>query len=79
MGVKFKPSTHWTTCCWEAPEENRWPVRQSPVPAIWASSSPLWPKPELDEVQKGMTVLPVKSLFFTKSFTGQAAMPHQMG
>lgn len=30
-------------------------------------------------MQKGITVLPVKSLFFTKSLTGHAAMPHQMG
>ena len=35
---------------------------------------PMW-----DEEQKGMTVLPVKSLAFTKLSTGQAAMPHQMG
>ena len=31
------------------------------------------------EVAKGMTVLPVKSLFFTKVSTGHATIPHQMG
>ena len=35
--------------------------------------------PELELVQKGITVLPEKSLASTKSSTGQAAMPHQMG
>lgn len=31
------------------------------------------------EVQKGITVLPLKSLSVTKLLTGHAAMPHQMG
>ena len=31
------------------------------------------------EVQKGVTVLPVKSMAFINELTGQAAMPHQMG
>lgn len=31
------------------------------------------------EVQKGMTVLPVKSLALTNVSTGHAAMPHQIG
>ena len=75
----ISPPIHCVTCSREAPEENRIPVCQSPVPAICASSSPLCPSPELEEVQKGMTVFPVKSLFFTKSLTGQAALPHQMG
>ena len=36
-------------------------------------------RPEEEEVQKGITVLPVKSLAFTKLLVGQAAMCHQMG
>lgn len=43
--------THSATCSWEAPEENRIPVCQFPVPAMSASSSPLCPRPELEEVQ----------------------------
>ena len=78
---QFRPrlSTHSVTSSWLALERNRCPSCQSPVPASSASSSPLWPKPELEEVQKGITVLPVKSLASTKVSTGQAAMPHQMG
>ena len=64
---------------WEARSVKRRPSCQLPPLAISASKVPLCPSPELVEVQKGITVFPVKSLFFTKSFTGQAAMPHQMG
>lgn len=39
----------------------------------------LCPIPELAEVANGITVLPVKSLLFTKLLTGHAAIPHQMG
>lgn len=74
-----RPLAHSVTSASETLEANRVPVCQSPVPAISASSSPLSPRPELEEARKGITVLPVKSLFFTKSLTGQAAMPHQMG
>lgn len=41
--------------------------------------APLSPMPLLAEVQKGMTVLPVKSLALTNVSTGHAAMPHQIG
>ena len=47
------------------------PSSHSPVPAICASSFPLSPISEVAEVQKGMTVLPVKSLPFTKLLTGK--------
>lgn len=40
---------------------------------------PLSPRPELADVAKGMTVLPLKSLCLTKVSTGQAAIPHQIG
>ena len=63
----------------ETPEENLCPSSQLPVPAISASSSPLCPIPEEEEVAKGMTVFPVKSLASTKAFTGHAAFPHHMG
>ena len=63
----------------DALERNLCPVSQLPSPAISASSLPLSPRPELDEVQKGTTVLPVKSFAVIKPLTGQAAMPHQMG
>lgn len=36
-------------------------------------------KPDDVDVQNGITVLPLKSLPLTKLFTGQAAMPHQIG
>lgn len=35
--------------------------------------------PDDVDVQNGITVLPLKSLPLTKLFTGQAAMPHQIG
>ena len=77
----YKPSSaiQLSTSSWLTPEEKRWPSCHSPVPASSASNSPLSPRPELEEVQNGMTVLPVKSLASTKPSTGQAAMPHQMG
>ena len=40
------------------PEEKRRPCRQSPVPAISASSAPLCPMPELDEVAAFRTRAP---------------------
>ena len=67
-----------TSCCVTA-EGKRWPSCQSPVPASAASCAPLSPMPLLAEVQKGMTVLPVKSLALTNVSTGHAAMPHQIG
>ena len=72
-------STHDLTVLSDALDENLCPVCQSPVPAISQSSFPLSPKPELAEVQNGITVLPEKSLLFTKVFTDQAAIPHQIG
>lgn len=67
-----------TSCCVTA-EGKRWPSCQSPVSASAASCVPLSPMPLLAEVQKGMTVLPVKSLALTNVSTGHAAMPHQIG
>lgn len=60
-------------------DENLWPLFQFPPWAISSSNLPLWPSPLDAEVQKGIIVLPVKSLSFTKLFTGQAAIPHHIG
>ena len=49
---------------------------QFPVPAILAKSSLLWPIPDDEEVQNGITVFPEKSLPLTKLSTGQAAIAH---
>ena len=57
----------------------RCPSSQLPVPASSASNSPLWPNPDEDDVQNGITVFPVKSFAATKVFTGHAAIPHQIG
>ena len=74
-----KLSTQSTTSASSTPDRNLMPSCQSPVPAISASSWPLSPRLEEEEVQKGITVFPVKSFASTKVSTGQAAMPHQMG
>jgi hypothetical protein len=63
----------------DAPDKKRIPSCQSPVPASSAKRVPLSPSPEDDEVQHGITVLPVKSFAFTKPSTVHAAMPHQIG
>ena len=76
---KPRPSIQAWTASSEALEEKRWPSSQVPVPAASASSLPLSPKSELEEVQKGITVFPVKSLASTKPSTGHAAIPHQIG
>ncbi len=60
-------------------DENLWPVFQFSPFAISSSNFPLCPSPLDAEVQNGITVLPVKSLSLTKLFTGQAAIPHQIG
>lgn len=59
--VKFSPSTQSRTSDSVTPDENLLPSSQLPVPASFLRSSPLSPKPELDEVQNGITVLPLKS------------------
>ena len=74
-----RPSTQDATSSSLTPDRNLCPSCQFPVPAISARSCPLSPMPEEAEVQKGITVLPVKSLFSTKESTGHAAIPHQMG
>ena len=56
-----KSSTQVCTVSSETPEENLSPSNQFPVPAASANNSPLSPKPELEKVQKGTTVFPVKS------------------
>lgn len=71
--------THSRTMLSEAPDLNRIPVCQFPVPAISSSNSPLCPKTELDEVQNGITVFPVKSFDVINLFTGHEAIPHQIG
>ena len=76
---RSKLSTQSRTVASDVPDENLRPSSQSPVPANSSSCRPLSPKPELDEVQNGITVLPLKSLASIKPFTGQAAIPHQMG
>lgn len=60
-------------------DENRFPSSQLPVPAMSANSLLLSPSPELAEVQKGITVLSVKSFASINPFTGHAAIPHQIG
>lgn len=79
--LSYSPSS--STQAWisasEAPERNRMPSCQSPVPASSASRFPLSPMPDEEDVQKGITVFPVKSFASTKVFTGHAAMPHQIG
>ena len=79
--TNYSPSSSTQACTSAAstPERNLIPACQSPVPARSAKSCPLSPMSEVEEVQKGITVLPVKSLASTKVSTGQAAMPHQMG
>lgn len=74
-----KLSTHVRTPSAEAPDEKRSPVSQFPVPAASASSSPLSPRSELDEVQNGITVFPVKSFAVTNPSTDHAAICHQIG
>lgn len=56
-----------------------WPSSQVPVQAIFSRLVPLFPRPELEEVQKGTTVFPVKSLFLMKLFTTHEASYHQIG
>ena len=76
-----RPSSSTQVCTSEsdAPDRNLSPSCQFPVPAIFSNSFPLSPIPEEAEVQNGITVFPVKSLFFMKLSTGHAAMPHQTG
>ena len=74
-----KLSTQVTTSSSEAPDRNLIPSSHSPVPASSASNSPLSPKPELADVQNGITVFPVKSFASIKVFTGHAAIPHHTG
>ena len=74
-----KLSTQSTTSASSTPDRNLMPSCQSPVPARSASRVPLSPIPDEEEVQNGITVLPVKSLFSTNVSTGHAAMPHQIG
>lgn len=71
--------SHSLTCVSDTFEENLIPSSQFPVPAASFSSSPLSPKPELTDVQNGITVFPVKSFALINPSTGHAAMPHQIG
>lgn len=56
-------------------EENLCPVSHLPPLASFSNSFPLLPISEEADVQKGMTVLLVKSFALTNVFTGQAAIP----
>lgn len=60
-------------------EENICPVSHLPPLASSSNNFPLLPIPEEADVQKGITVLFVKSFALTNVFTGQAAIPHQIG
>src|SRR5699024_9631984 len=73
------PASHSATSLSLAEALKRIPSCQSPEPASWARFSALLPRPELAEVQNGITRLPEKSLPVTKPLTGQPARPHQMG
>ena len=73
------PDTQFLTSSSDTPELKRIPSCQSPPPAFSSRSSPLSPKPELAEVQNGITVFPAKSFVSTKLSTGHAAIPHHMG
>mgnify|MGYP007090054804 CR=1 FL=1 len=60
-------------------EEKLFPSSQVPPVVIFFKSLSLSPIDEDDDVQKGITVLLVKSLFLTKAFIGHAARPHRIG
>lgn len=60
-------------------DENLCPVSHLPPLASFSNSFPLLPISEEADVQKGITVLLVKSFALTNVFTGQAAIPHQIG
>ena len=70
--------TQYSTSSCDAPDENLLPSFHLPVPVCSFKVSPLFPISEDVEVQKGITVLSVKSLPLTKLSTGQAAPPHQI-
>ena len=60
-------------------ELKRWPSAQVPPFASCDNNFPLWPKPDDEDVQNGITVFPLKSLALTNVFVGHAAIPHQIG
>ena len=60
-----KLSAQATTSSSESLDRNLSPSNQLPVPAISSNSRPLSPIPEDADVQNGITVFPVKSLFST--------------
>ena len=76
---RFKLSAQDLTSALETPEENLCPSSHVPLSAYPSSIEPLCPIPLEELVQKGTTVLFVKSLSFTKLLIGQAAIPHQIG
>ena len=55
------------------------PSSQFPVPAASFNNVPLSPNPELEDVQNGITVFPVKSFASINVLTDHAAMPHHIG
>ena len=57
-------------------DENLCPDSQLPVLVKSSNNLALFPKLDEALVQNGIIVLPVKSLSFTKLFTGHAATPH---
>jgi len=77
--LRLSDLTHLEISDSDAPELNLCPAFQLPVPAIFCNKLPLSPIPDDADVQNGITVLPVKSLPFTKLLTGHAAIYHQIG
>ena len=75
----FKLSVHFWISESDALELNLCPSFQFPEPAICSSIFPLWPNPDDEDVQNGITVFPSKLLSFTKLFIGHAAIPHHIG
>ena len=66
-----RPSSQACTSSWLTREGKRCPSSQFACRRpVSARSSPLSPRPELEEVQKGITVLPVKSLVVDKVVHG---------
>ena len=76
---KFKLSIQSVISEADAEERNRIPSFHTPLPAFAAKFLALFPSGEEADVANGITVLPVKSLFFTKSSNTQLASDHHIG
>ena len=71
--IQSRSSSSETLPLWRAPSSH------VPVPALAARSSSLCPIPLLPLVQKGITVMSVKSWLSTNVLRMRGAAPHQMG